>query len=241
MPIIEPIETSPEVKPTSTADETAKKLDDLSLNDEATFEECINTNLEPTPEEKKVLLEKSENLKAKGNRLFAEGKYTEAIEVYENALDICPEDYATERAVYFGNMGACFMKLDEYKKAVEMCDRALELNDKYTKALLRRAQANEKLGNLGGLMAALEDYKKLKEISDIPSHQQTCLQAIQRLPPRIQVQQEKEKQEMLGKLKDLGNTILGKFGLSTDNFKLQQDPNTGGYSVNFVSGGSSQQ
>ena len=36
-----------------------------------------------------------------------------------------------------------------------------------------------------------------------------------------------------GKLKDLGNTILGKFGLSVDNFKMEKDPSTGSYSVSF--------
>jgi hypothetical protein len=38
--------------------------------------------------------------------------------------------------------------------------------------------------------------------------------------------------EMLGKLKDIGNSILGKFGLSLNNF--QMTPNgQGGYSIQY--------
>lgn len=38
----------------------------------------------------------------------------------------------------------------------------------------------------------------------------------------------------IAKLKSMGNTLLGKFGLSTDNFQMKQDPASGGYSFNFV-------
>ena len=41
------------------------------------------------------------------------------------------------------------------------------------------------------------------------------------------------KEETLGKLKDLGNSILGNFGLSTDNFKFDKDPGTGSYNIRF--------
>lgn len=36
-----------------------------------------------------------------------------------------------------------------------------------------------------------------------------------------------------GKLKELGNTVLNKFGMSLDNFKAEKDPNTGSYSIKF--------
>jgi hypothetical protein len=44
---------------------------------------------------------------------------------------------------------------------------------------------------------------------------------------------EKLKTEAMGKLKDLGNTILGNFGMSLDNFKMVQDPTTGSWSVSM--------
>jgi len=39
--------------------------------------------------------------------------------------------------------------------------------------------------------------------------------------------------EFPGKLKELGNTVLGKFGLSLDNFQAVKDPATGSYSISF--------
>jgi hypothetical protein len=86
---------------------------------------------------------------------------------------------------------------------------------------------------------------------------------VARLEPAVHEKQEREKAEMLGskplisealasncnlqfflkkkftwsfcsgKLKDLGNTLLGKFGLSTDNFKINKDDNSGSYNISF--------
>lgn len=39
-----------------------------------------------------------------------------------------------------------------------------------------------------------------------------------------------------GKLKDIGNGILGKFGMSLNNFNAVKDPNTGSYSISFNQG-----
>jgi len=72
-----------------------------------------------------------------------------------------------------------------------------------------------------------------KKVLELDPTSSWAASTIARLEPIAQARQEKLKEEMLGKLKDLGNTLLGKFGLSLDNFKTEQDPATGGYSVKF--------
>ena len=39
---------------------------------------------------------------------------------------------------------------------------------------------------------------------------------------------------LAGKLRELGDMCLKPFGLSTNNFQMQQDPASGSYSMNFV-------
>ena len=54
-----------------------------------------------------------------------------------------------------------------------------------------------------------------------------------RVKRESELQFEKEKEEMVSKLKDLGNFLLGKVGLSLDNFKVEQNPETGSYNIQF--------
>ena len=105
------------------------------------------------------------------------------------------------------------------------------------KALMRRAKAKSKQGGWGNLQGAEDDYKVLAQLPTLPPQDMKIVQAaLGSLPPRINTAKEKEMGDMMGKLKELGNGILKPFGLSTDNFKMDQDPNTGGYSMNFNQG-----
>ncbi len=77
------------------------------------------------------------------------------------------------------------------------------------------------------------DLKKLVEL--LPSSSPLLPQIkrhLSTLPTRIDLTAQREKDEMLGKLKDLGNTFLGRFGLSTDNFRFEPD-GKGGYGMSF--------
>ncbi|NXH42399.1 TTC1 protein, partial [Dicaeum eximium] len=108
------------------------------------------------------------------------------------------------------------------------CFPAVELDPRYVRALLRRAELYEKTEKLD---EALEDYKAVLE-KDPSIHQarEACM---------VSLSLSKGKKThvlhlQLCKLKDLGNLVLRPFGLSTENFQVKQDSSTGSYSINFV-------
>lgn len=169
----------------------------------------------------------AEELKTIGNEAFKDGQFERSIEKYTEGLKICPLQFTQQRSVLYCNRSAAKMKLLKYEQAIKDCSKAIELDDKYLKAYIRRAQSYEATEKLDECLA---DYKKILELD--PSHKEAQKATI-RLPPLIEEKNEKLKAEMLGKLKDLGNMILKPFGLSTDNFKLEQDGETKGYKINF--------
>ncbi|KAK0274457.1 hypothetical protein LTR35_011611 [Friedmanniomyces endolithicus] len=105
------------------------------------------------------------------------------------------------------------------------------------KLLTRRAKAQVQLATWASLQAADEDYAILlhptMQASLSPTDKRHVLDSARALTPLLKAAQEREVGEMMGKLKGLGNSLLGNFGLSTDNFQFVKDEKTGGYSMNF--------
>lgn len=186
-----------------------------------------------TEEVKKERRSEAQVQKEEGNDFFKKQEYELAIKSYSRALKLCPKDFVKDRAILFSNRAACRMKKSENEEAILDSNKALELYPQYLKALLRRAELYEKVDKLE---EALADYQKVVEMD--PS-QHSARAACLRLPEQIKEKNEKMKEEMIGKLKELGNMVLKPFGLSTENFQLNQDPNSGGYNINFKQGPSS--
>ncbi|XP_059773594.1 tetratricopeptide repeat protein 1 [Balaenoptera ricei] len=179
-------------------------------------------------EEKKRRREESSRLKEEGNEQFKKGDYIEAESTYSRALQMCPSSFQKDRSILFSNRAAARMKQDKKEMAIGDCSKAIQLNPSYIRAILRRAELYEKTDKLD---EALEDYKSILE-KDPSVHQ--AREACMRLPKQIEERNERLKEDMLGKLKDLGNLVLRPFGLSTENFQIKQDSSTGSYSINFV-------
>lgn len=218
------IESEKELKPDKEDDD--EKFDDCNediIDDEGQRE----LEKDMTDEERQQNKRKAEELKKQGNESFKNEDYAQSAETYTAALRLCPVDCSNDRAILYANRAAAKIKLDLKNSAIDDCTKALEFNPTYVKALIRRAKLYEDKDKLD---ESLEDYKKILEID--PDYSE-ARQALVRLPPLINERNEKLKEEMMGKLKDLGNMILKPFGLSTSNFQMQQDPNTGSYSINF--------
>ncbi|PPQ89610.1 hypothetical protein CVT25_012355 [Psilocybe cyanescens] len=157
----------------------------------------------------------------------------DVVDISSPAVSETDKEAARLRAVLNANIGACFVKLGDHKEAVKSCTEAIHDDPTYVKARERRAASNDVLNTWTSLTSVQEDYDALLKLINSPSQQSDIKRKLQLLKPRLEAAQKRETDEMLGKLKGLGNSILGNFGLSTDNFKFE--PNgAGGYSMNFT-------
>ncbi|PNF39669.1 Tetratricopeptide repeat protein 1 [Cryptotermes secundus] len=210
------------------SDKSENEEDHVEVEDDFIDEEALKDfEITYSAEDKERLRKEADTLKSKGNEQFKAGNYRDSAQSYTLALRTCPLAFDKDRAVMYSNRAATKVKLGLKPSAIEDCSKAIELNPVYLKAYFRRAQLYEEVEKLD---EALADYKKVLELD--PLHRE-ALYTSRRLAEQIQERNEKLKTEMLGKLKDLGNMILRPFGLSTNNFQVTQDPNSGGYSVNF--------
>ncbi|CAH8263280.1 unnamed protein product [Arabidopsis lyrata] len=177
----------------------------------------------------KKAMEDANEAKLEGNKLFGNGVYEEALLKYEIALQFSQEFPESDdlRSICYSNRAICYLKLGKYAEAIKEGTKAIELNPSYTKAFVRRAEAHEKLEHFE---EALTDLKKILELD--PSNDQ-ARKGIRRLEPLAAEKREKMKEEAIAKLKEMGNSILGRFGMSVDNFMAVKDPNTGSYSFSF--------
>lgn len=116
--------------------------------------------LAPDHAKAKAAYKKVKQLKStkdEGNAAFKEGAWAKAYDLYTQALSIDSCNKFTNAKLYF-NRGACAAQLKKYSDSVSDCTSAIELDENYLKAYLRRAKSNLELEEYD---EAVRDFEKV--------------------------------------------------------------------------------
>jgi len=106
--------------------------------------------------------ELSDKARNEGNEFFKKGNYPEAVKSYGEAIKRNPGD-----KVPYTNRATAYIKLGAIPDAIRDCDKAIELDNKYVKAYIKKAHAH----NLArDHLKALETYQKALDLD--PSNQE---------------------------------------------------------------------
>lgn len=129
--------------------------------------------LPTTLEDKQERARAAEDLKSRGNQLYAAGEHFEAAKLYEQAvlkfdwyLDSCADD--EERAIVLPvkipchlNLAMMSMSLGNFEHAVVHCSQAIKHDESCVKALFRRGVCYT---HLGDLRDGREDLERAREL-----------------------------------------------------------------------------
>ncbi|CAD0206521.1 unnamed protein product [Chrysodeixis includens] len=170
-------------KDPSVKDESEDDFDEVSLKD-------AEVGLTDDEKEERRII--AEELKKAGNEAYKAAEFERSIEKYTEGLKTCPLQFLQQRSILYCNRSAAKMKLEKYSSAIKDCTKAIELDDKYVKAYVRRALSYEQTEKFD---EALADMKKVLELDPSDS---AAKAAIIRLPPLIEERNEKLKAQMMG-------------------------------------------
>eukprot|EP00075_Anas_platyrhynchos_P011243 XP_027300496.1 peptidyl-prolyl cis-trans isomerase FKBP5 isoform X1 [Anas platyrhynchos] len=120
----------------------------------------------------KEKLEQAAIVKEKGTMYFKEGKYLQAVIQYGKIVSWLEMEYGLSEKeskasdsfllAAFLNLAMCYLKLREYTKAVECCDKALGLDQDNEKGLYRRGEARLLMNEFE---LAKCDFQKVLEVN----------------------------------------------------------------------------
>ncbi|ELU18522.1 hypothetical protein CAPTEDRAFT_219848 [Capitella teleta] len=151
-------ESQPEVVECPQVEEKCMPAKELAKEAEKPLESKASP-LTPSPLSPEV-----NHLKDKGNTLFRNGQYSDALQIYNQAIDkLMPElnTQASNLSVLYSNRAACKNKLGDCSGCVEDCTKALNLTPGAAKPLLRRAMAHEALEKY---RLAYVDYRQVLSV-----------------------------------------------------------------------------
>merc|ERR1719445_2304564 len=158
------------------------------------------------------LLDDPEKLKEAGNDFFKKSQWDSALDCYSQAINKTRGDCEKQKAIYFKNRAACYLKMDRFEDAVDDCTKSLELTPNDPKALFRRCQAYEALNKVDSA------YADAKEVHNLDPKNKALEPVLLRLFKAVQAKLE-EVSQTANKVKNMFELV---FNLEGDTEKREK-------------------
>lgn len=112
------------------------------------------------PEEESKLVAESNALKTTANTCFTSSDYDAAITGYNRALEVLPTYLDYEIAVLKSNIAACYIKLEDWKDAIDAATTAIDGLEKLDPVPVPKKAANGKVAE------AVQEENNVEEVDD---------------------------------------------------------------------------
>ncbi|KAG1337803.1 peptidyl-prolyl cis-trans isomerase PASTICCINO1 [Cocos nucifera] len=149
------------------------------------------------------IMEEVEKIKNTGNRLFKEGKFELAKAKYDKVLreynHVNPQDdeegkiFLNSRNLLHLNVAACYQKMGEYRRSIEICNKVLDANPTHVKGLYRRGMSYM-LG--GDFDEAKKDFEMMMKVDK--SSEADATAALLKLKQKEQEFEKKSRKQFKG-------------------------------------------
>jgi len=173
----------------------------------------------------KELRKSADAEKERGNQLFGQKKFDEALEAYNKAVALCPKD-----AVYRSNRASVYIQRKQYDLAVQECKEAIEIGRENHADFTAIAKLWAKMGSAFEALGDLVEAKRAYEKSLVEHMDNKVKKSLQQLTQQIKDKEQVAyvNPELAGKHKDAGDAAC-KEGKWPDAIKeyteaLRRDP-----------------
>merc|ERR1719412_2025896 len=112
---------SEEDKEETTNENSAQDEKEQKLKERLEFEASM------TEDEKSDRKSQAQELKKKGNEFYLAGENENAINQYNQGLEICPLCFSEDRSILMANKAAALIKMDQNEAAINQYNQALEI------------------------------------------------------------------------------------------------------------------
>ncbi|KAJ1679364.1 Hsp90 cochaperone, partial [Spiromyces aspiralis] len=163
---------------------------------------------------------KAEEARERGNTLFKENKFAEAVKEYTEAIKRSPKDPRN-----YSNRAACFTKLFAIPDAIKDCNKSIELDPTFIKAYLRKANIEVLKKDYAEAIEICEEAMEKdtdgKHRAEIEAQIATCYSAISAANINVTPQEAMKRAQQNPEIQK----ILADPGMQVILQQMQSDPN----------------